>query len=112
MNGDFKSIYDSLRAEQNVLNEKMQTAKLDAIKEVQDLINVFGISRSDLTFEDQVAAKRPFRPRGPAAVKYRTPTGVEWTGKGNMKKEFSDYLYSVGLTEADKDKFLVPELAK
>lgn len=111
MDSDFKAIYDSLRAEQSELSEKMQAAKVDAIRYVQELIDAFGIRSSELAFEDQVG-KRVVRPRGPAPIKYRTPNGIEWSGKGNMKKEFRDYLLSQGLTEADKDLFLTPDFQK
>lgn len=111
MNNDFKAIYDSLRAEQSELSEKMQAAKLDAIKYVQELVDAFSIRSTEIAFDDQVG-KRVVRPRGPAPVKYRTPNGIEWSGKGNMKKEFRDYLLSQGLTEADKDLFLTPEFQK
>ncbi len=111
MSEDFKAVYDSLRAEQNQLTEKMQAAKIDAIKYVQELVDAFGIRSNEIAFEDQVG-KRVVRPRGPAAIKYRTPNGIEWSGKGNMKKEFRDYLLAQGLTEADKDMFLTPEFQK
>ncbi len=108
MSSDFKHVYDSLRAEQTELSEKMKAAREDAIKFVQEVINDFGIHSYELQFQPE-DTKRVLRPRGPAAVKYRTPTGIEWSGKGNMKKAFRDYLYSQGLTEADKDQFLTPE---
>lgn len=111
MDNNFKAIYESLRSEQEELSKKMQAAKLDAIKYVQELVDAFGIRSSEIAFEDQVD-KRVSRPRGPAPVKYRTPTGIEWSGKGNMKKEFREYLLSEGFTEADKDLFLVEEFQK
>ena len=39
---------------------------------------------------------------------------LEWllTGKGNMKREFRDYLLSQGLTPEDKDLFLTPQFMK
>lgn len=108
---DFKSVYESLRAEQDALTKKMEAAKQDAVKYVQELVDAFGIRSTEIAFEDQTG-KRVVRPRGPAPIKYRTPTGIEWSGKGNMKKEFRDYLLSEGLTEADKDLFLVEEYKK
>ena len=108
---DFKSVYESLRAEQDVLTKKMEAAKQDAVKYVQELVDAFGIRSTEIAFEDQTG-ERVVRPRGPAPIKYRTPTGIEWSGKGNMKKEFRDYLLSEGLTEADKDLFLVEEYKK
>lgn len=64
-------------------------------------------------FEDDHQAKSPAeKRRGPASIKYRTPNGIEWTGKGNMKREFRDYLLSQGLTPEDKDLFLTPQFMK
>ena len=48
MNNDFKAIYDSLRAEQSELSEKMQAAKLDAIKYVQELVDAFSIRSTEI----------------------------------------------------------------
>ena len=75
------------------------------------ILDAFGIHSSEICFEDQ-EGKRVVRHRGPAPIKYRTPTGIEWSGKGNMKKEFREYLLSEGLTEEDKDLFLVEEFKK
>lgn len=113
MDNDFKSIYDNLRAEQEALNAKMQSARGDAIKHVQEVIDAFHLLRSELKFEDDHQAKSPAeKRRGPASIKYRTPNGIEWTGKGNMKREFRDYLLSQGLTPEDKDLFLTPQFMK
>ena len=108
MDNDFKTLYNTLRAEQDALKAKMQSAKGDAIKHVQELIDAFQIQSYDLKFEDTPSSFRetPVRRRG------RTPTGIEWTGKGNMKREFRDYLLSQGLTVEDKDLFLTPEFQK
>ena len=114
MDNDFKTLYNTLRAEQDALKAKMQSAKGDAIKHVQELIDAFQIQSYDLKFEDTPSSFRetPVRRRGPAPIKYRTPTGIEWTGKGNMKRVFRDYLLSQGLTVEDKDLFLTPEFQK
>lgn len=114
MDNDFKTLYNTLRAEQDALKAKMQSAKGDAIKHVQELIDAFQSQSYDLKFEDTPSSFRetPVRRRGPAPIKYRTPTGIEWTGKGNMKREFRDYLLSQGLTVEDKDLFLTPEFQK
>lgn len=113
MDNDFRTIYDNLRAEQVALNAKMQSARGDAIKHVQEVIDAFHLLRSELKFEDDHQAKSPAeKRRGPASIKYRTPNGIEWTGKGNMKREFRDYLLSQGLTPEDKDLFLTPQFMK
>ena len=114
MDNDFKTLYNTLRAEQDALKAKMQSARGDAIKHVQELIDAFQIQSHDLKFEDTPSSFResPVRRRGPAPIKYRPPPGIAWTGKGNMKREFRDYLLSQGLTVEDKDLFLTPEFQK
>ncbi len=116
MTTDFRTLYSSLRTEQDELNQKMKSARADAIVYAQELVDVFGIRASDLHFpnrsEQAAAAAGARRPRGPAPIKYRTPTGVVWSGKGNMKKAFREYLHSQGLTEADKDLFLTEAFKK
>ena len=111
MSEDFKAVYDSLRAEQNQLTEKMQAAKIDAIKYVQELVDAFGIRSNEIAFEDQVG-KRVVRPRGPAAIKYRTPNGIEWSGKGNMKREVRAFLEANNMTREDLDQFLTEQFKK
>ena len=41
MDNDFKTLYNTLRAEQDALKAKMQSARGDAIKHVQELIDAF-----------------------------------------------------------------------
>lgn len=48
MDNDFKTLYNTLRAEQDALKAKMQSAKGDAIKHVQELIDAFQIQSYDL----------------------------------------------------------------
>ena len=43
MDNDFKTLYNTLRAEQDALKAKMQSAKGDAIKHVQELIDAVQI---------------------------------------------------------------------
>ena len=108
MGTDFKELYDSLQTERKDLELKTQAAKQDAIKHVQELIDAFNILSTDVRFEAK-PARSTFRSRKPPRVKYRTPTGIEWSGMGKMKKEFRDYLISEGLTEEDTVFFLVEE---
>lgn len=63
MDNDFKTIYDNLRAEQDALNAKMQSARGDAIKHVQEVIDAFHLLRSELKFEDDHQAKSPAEKR-------------------------------------------------
>ncbi len=117
MSNDFKAMYESLKAEQVELNDKMKAARAEAIEHIQGIIDTFGITAADLSFAEEpkaasAAGRRTYRTRGPSPVKYRTPTGIEWSGKGNMKKSFREYLASQGLTPEDKDLFLTDEFRK
>lgn len=111
METDFRVVYETLKEEQAKLDAKMASAKTDAVKHVQELIDTFGIASTELKFRNRTPEVTK-APRKSVAVKYRTPTGVEWTGQGRMKREFLEYLISQGLTEEDKDLFLLPEYEK
>ena len=96
---DFKSKYSELLREQEILNQKLKEAKKDAIRHVQKIINEFGIRQSELTFaESGVKAKRK---RAASPPMYRTPTGIEWSGKGLIKKELKAYLIENNLSLDD-----------
>ena len=113
MDNDFKTIYDNLRAEQDALNAKMQSARGDAIKHVQEVIDAFHLLRSELKFEDDHQAKSPAeKRRGPASIKYRTPNGIEWTGKGNMKREVRAFLEANNMKREDLEQFLTEQFKK
>lgn len=111
METDFRVVYENLKEEQAKLDAKMASAKTDAVKHVQELIDTFGIVSTELKFRDHESGIMKAT-RKPVAVKYRTPTGIEWTGQGKMKREFREYLISQGLAEEDKDLFLLPEFEK
>lgn len=111
METDLRVVYETLKEEQAKLDAKMASAKVDAVKHVQELIDTFGIASTELIFGNRTP-EMTRTPRKPVAVKYRTPTGIEWTGQGKMKREFREYLISQGLTEEDKDLFLLPEYEK
>lgn len=51
MDNDFKTLYNTLRAEQDALKAKMQSARGDAIKHVQELIDAFQIQSHDLNLK-------------------------------------------------------------
>lgn len=96
---NFELNFQRLKAEREAINIKLREAKKDAIARVQELIDEFGIARNEVVFtvDGEVAKKT----RAPAAIKYRTPTGIEWTGKGQIKKELKAYLEENGLTLED-----------
>lgn len=104
MSNDFKQTFDAIKQEQADLNRRMQQAKREAIAHVQEIITAFGITEDQLKFG---VVPTPVRKRTPAVIKYRTPTGITWTGKGRIKKEFSEYLHSKGETLNDLEKYRV-----
>ena len=111
MSDNFKELYANLQRPQEELKKQAQEARAEAIAYVQEIITDFQLKASDFTFaEEPVAATK--KSRGKSPIKYRLPNGVEWTGKGNMKREFRDYLLSQGLTPEDKDLFLTPQFMK
>ena len=105
MSDNFKQTFESFKQEQENLNRRMAEAKREAVMHVQEIIDVFGIRPSDLRFPIEGVAIH--RTRTPAAIKYRTPNGITWTGKGRVKKEFLEYLNEQGETLADLDKYRV-----
>ena len=105
MNDNFKQTFESFKKEQEDLNRRMADARREAIQHVQEIIDVFGIKPSDLRFPIEGVAIH--RTRAPSPIKYRTPNGIVWTGKGRMKKELADYLAERGETIADLHKYLV-----
>ena len=108
---NFQNSYAALKAEQQELDARWHQMKNEAISYVQGVINDPKLQPEDFNWnpiEEPVKQvkerKRAYKPR---PIQYRTPTGIEWTGSGYIKKEFLDYLHSQGLTEADKEKFRV-----
>lgn len=84
---DFKEVASSLQKEKEIYEAKVQAAKSSAIAHVQEIINQFNITSSDLHFSD----KKKVGTRAPSPIKYRIPGGDTWTGKGQMKKSFREY---------------------
>lgn len=105
MSDNFKQTFESFKQEQEDLNRRMAEAKRQAIAHVQEIVDVFGIKPSELRFPIEGVAIH--RARTPAAIKYRTPNGITWTGKGRVKKELLEYLNEQGETLADLDKYRV-----
>lgn len=101
----FEETFNELRMEQEDLDERMAKVRAEAIDHVQEIINQFGLSINDFSFFDSEAPVK--KQRKPARVKYRLPNGVEWSGKGQMKKEVKEYLDQNGLVKEDLDQFLV-----
>lgn len=94
---NFKSTFEQLKAEQEALNLKMKEAKKEAVRHVQEIIKEFGITADELVFGDAPVK----RTRAPSAPLYCTPTGIQWSGKGLIKKELKAYLEENNLTLED-----------
>ena len=100
---DFQNSLAELQKKQEALDAEKQHLRYQAVNEVQRLITQFGIKAEELTFDGSKGITR----RKPSKIKYRTPNGITWTGKGNPKKALMDYLTSMGETLADLKKYEV-----
>ena len=93
--------------------KQAQEAKAEAIAYVQEIITDFQIKSSDLKFaDDPVVVTTVKKTRGKSPIKYRLPNGVEWTGKGNMKREVRAFLEANNMTREDLDQFLTEQFKK
>lgn len=110
MDNSFLDKVKKLREEQAKLNEKVVAAKAEAIEQVKGIVELFDLSVEEVFPDYQkmsLIVQEKTRQRKPSPIKYRTPTGIEWTGKGRIKKEFLNYLLENGFTEKDIDLFRV-----
>ena len=107
MTESFKELYANLQRQQEELKKQAQEAKAEAIAYVQEIITDFQIKSSDLKFaDDPVVVTTVKKTRGKSPIKYRLPNGVEWTGKGNMKREVRAFLAANNMTREDLEQFL------
>lgn len=100
---DFEQIFQELNRDKEEVAKRFEEAKKDAIAHIKPIIKAFGIEASDL-FTDKKKAKRAY---APVPIKYRLPNGVEWTGKGRVKKEVQEYLDAHNMTKDDLEQFHV-----
>lgn len=108
---EFKQVYADLQREQEALKQKMLSAKKEALEYVQEIITDFGIQSYELHFADEGAVSTK-KTRGKSPIKYRLPNGVEWTGKGNMKREVKQFLEDNNMTREDLEQFLTEQFQK
>lgn len=106
METNFQSVYKTLCDEEQAFLERRNSIKHEAIAYCQQIISDFKLTPSDFTWATKGKKGTVTRTRT-VAVKYRTPTGIEWSGQGVMKRAFREYLEANGLTEADKEMFRV-----
>ena len=107
MSDNFKELYANLQRQQEELKKQAQEARAEAIAYVQEIITDFQLKASDFTFaEEPVAATK--KSRGKSPIKYR----VEWTGKGNMKREVRAFLEANNMKREDLEQFLTEQFKK
>lgn len=104
---DFEERFKKLQQEQKSLDDRLEENKREAIEHIQKIVDCFGIKSTDIQFYDQDIPAVTKSGRTPAKVKYRLPNGVEWTGKGIMKKEVKAFLDENGLTKEDLEQYKI-----
>lgn len=102
---EFQAQLNKLSEKQSKLKEEKQAIKKEALSIIVGIIKEF-----EVTFEDLA----PYLDRrsdtgSKKKIKYRTPTGIEWTGMGSMKKAFKIYLEEHNLSEKDIEQFRVKD---
>lgn len=101
----FEETFEQIKLEQEKLDERMVKVRKEALDHIQSIVDQFGIKSTEIRFYDtELPAKKT---RKPSAIKYRLPNGVEWTGKGFMKKDVEAYLKENGLKKEDLEQFRV-----
>ena len=108
---EFKQVYAELQRKQEELKKEAQAAKAEALTYVQEIITDFGIQSHELHFADEGAVSTK-KTRGKSPIKYRLPNGVEWTGKGNMKREVKKFLEDNNMSREDLEQFLTEQFQK
>lgn len=104
---NFEETFAELQKAKEELESKYSVHRAEAIKYVQDVVDAFRITSAEVALIDQIEREVSTGKRTPARIKYRLPNGVEWTGKGIMKKEVKAYLDENGLTKEDLKDFEV-----
>lgn len=90
---DLKAILEKIPAE---IKRREAEDKKRIRKELEELAKKSGYSLDELLGE---AAEKVVKVRKPVAVKYRTPDGQEWTGRGRQPKFVVEFLANGGTLE-------------
>ena len=90
---ELKSLLDKIPAE---IKARENAEKARIRKELEDLAAKSGYSLDELLGE---AAEKVAKVKRPVAVKYRTPDGQEWTGRGRQPKFIVEFLANGGTLE-------------
>jgi len=77
--------YQELLALRETLDKKIEAARkteiADAITRAKAIIREYGLTAAQCGFSG-VEKSAPSQPKKPVAVRYRTPDGTEWSGRG------------------------------
>lgn len=90
---DLKSLLEKIPAE---IKRREKEDKARIRKELEELAAKSGYSLDELLGE---AAEKVAKVRKPVAVKYRTPDGQEWTGRGRQPKFITEFITNGGVLE-------------
>lgn len=90
---DLRAVLEQIPAE---IKRREAQDKKRIRQELEDLAKKSGYSLDELLGE---AAEKVAKVKKPVAVKYRTPDGQEWTGRGRQPKFVVEYLANGGKLE-------------
>lgn len=90
---ELKSLLEKIPAE---IKRREKEEKTRIRKELEALAAKSGYSLDELLGE---AAEKVAKVKRPVAVKYRTPDGQEWTGRGRQPKFIVEFLANGGTLE-------------
>ena len=95
---DFENALAEIEQVNRELEEKKKTAAKAALKRVQELVTMFGITADQIKFGPAVKKTRKISPVEP---KYKNPVGEEtWTGRGKKPTWFVNAL-DAGISEEE-----------
>jgi DNA-binding protein H-NS len=96
---ELRILLDSAEAKQL---EKLESAKTEALTEIKNKLNELGLTVNDLFPQ----TKRKRRVAGSTLpIKYRSPNGQTWTGRGRVPK----WIQEIELAGRNREEFLVRE---
>jgi DNA-binding protein H-NS len=82
---------ESTEAEIAERKSKMESNRAAIVEEIKMLVSGLNIAPSELFAADALSSKQR-KTRGPVLVKYRSPTGDEWSGRGLTPRWLNDMI--------------------
>ena len=82
---------ESTEAEIAERKSKMESNRAAIVEEIKMLVSGLNIAPSELFAADALSSKQR-KTRGPVLVKYRSPTGDEWSGRGLTPRWLNDLI--------------------